>query len=210
MIRSILIRRSAQFLGTAIVALSLGGCTESPTPTPTPTEPRPSATTSPTSSPTPSQSTTPSATASATRTPSATPSGPISTATPPAGYAQSCAKDIPWGRQVTQPFVCLDAPSAGAKVARGGSVTVRGYVGGSFESNVIIEVRALVDREPGATLSKTAMTYNAPDLGMPGGFSRAVTIPAGAATGPARVTAYFESPRDGSVVTKASADIVIE
>ena len=207
---SILTGRLAQCLGAAIVALALGACTEDATPTPTPTEPRPSATPSPTPSVSSSPSATPSATASATRTPSATPTGPVSTATSPAGYAQSCAKDIAWGRQVSQAFVCLDAPSAGAKVARGGSVTVRGYVGGSFESNVIIEVRALVDREPGATLAKTAMTYSAPDIGMPGGFSRAVTIPAGAAVGPARATAYFESPRDGSGVAKASADIVIE
>ena len=130
---------------------------------------------------------------------------------PPAGYAQSCAKDAPWGKIVTKAFVCLDAPAKDAHVARGGTLTVRGYAGGSFESNVVVEVRPFVAGQPPASsLVMRPLTYAAPDMGMPGGWQVDLPIPASAPRGPARVVAHFESPKDGSTVAQTSIDIVVE
>lgn len=189
------------------MALSAAACTnpspEPATPTPTRTvEATPTSTATPARTPSPMASPTPAATR--------TPSGPPSATTPPAGYAQSCARDVPWGKQVTRPLLCLDAPAVGARVARVGRLAVRGYAGGSFENNVVIEVRPLADRTPGAVLVMSPVTYSAPDMGMPGGFQLTLTIPASAPPGPARVTAHFDSPKDGSVVISESVDIVIE
>jgi len=169
-----------------------------------PSPPLPTATPSPAApSPTPTLPTT-------LPSPSSTPIAPAPGHEVPRGYAQSCASDVPWGVQVSKPFVCLDAPEAGVRVARGGTVQVRGVAGGSFESNVVIEVRALVDREPGVRLAMQPLTYAAPDLGMPGMWDITLTIPATAAAGNARVIAHFDSPKDGSTVAQATVDIVIE
>ncbi|MDA0302330.1 MAG: hypothetical protein O2822_07360 [Chloroflexi bacterium] len=142
--------------------------------------------------------------------PSSTPIAPAPGHEVPPGYAQSCASDVPWGGQVSKAFVCLDAPDAGVRVARGGTVQVRGVAGGSFESNVVVEVRALVNREPAARLAMSPLTYAAPDLGMPGMWEITLTIPATATVGPARVSAHFDSPKDGSTVAQAAVDIVID
>lgn len=142
--------------------------------------------------------------------PSSTPSRPAPGQGAPTGYAQSCAKDVPWGVQVSQPFLCLDGPTPGARVARGAAVTVRGWAGGSFENNVVLELWSLEDRQPKARLVQVPVTYDALDLGMPGGFERAITVPATAPSGPMRITAHFDSPRDGAVVRSASVDIVVE
>ena len=197
----------ASFLVAALTALLIVGC-QNPAASPSPATPTPAATPAPssTASPTASPSPTPRASATASRTPTAspTPTGPPSAVVPPVGYAQSCAKDVPWGRQVTRLFVCLDAPTAGAHVARGGRIEVRGYAGGSFESNVVIEVRALAAGQPAAsTLAMTPLPYSAPDVGMPGGWQVSLPIPANAPAGAARVTAYFTSPRDGAIVARA-------
>jgi len=120
---------------------------------------------------------------------------------------------VPWGVQVSKPFVCLDAPASGTRVARGGSLDVRGYARGSFENNVVIEVNTLVDREPTTRLVQTPYTYRAPDLGMPGAFQVAVTIPATAPVGPTRVTAYFGSPRGlpgDERIAVATVDITVD
>ena len=189
------------------VALIAAACA-SPSPEPATATPTRTVEATPTSTATPAR--TPSPTASPTPTATSMPGGPQSATTPPSGYAQSCAKDVPWGKQVTKPMLCLDGPAVGTKVARGGRVTVQGYAGGSFESNVVVEVSALVDRAPSGTLVKTALTYGAPDIGMPGAFEVTFTIPASAVPGPTRVTAHFDSPRDGSIVMSASVDIVVE
>lgn len=191
----------------AVMALIAAACTN---PSPKPATPTPTRTVEATPTSTATLARTPSPTASPTPTATSMPDGPPSATTPPAGYAQSCAKDVPWGKQVTKPMLCLDGPAVGTRVPRGGRLTVRGYAGGSFESNVVIEVAPLVDRTPRAVLVKTALTYSAPDMGMPGGFQLTLTIPANAPAGPARVTAHFDSPKDGSVVMSASVDIVIE
>ena len=189
--------------GMALIATA---CT-SPSPVPataTPTrtfEATPPATATPARTPSPAATSTASPTPTGTRTPSA--------ATPPAGYAQSCARDVPWGKQVTKPMLCLDAPAVGAQVAHGGRLAVQGDAGGSFENNVVIEIRPLANRTPGAVLVMSPVTYSAPDMGVPGGFHLTLTIPASAPAGPARVTAHFDSPKDGSVVISESVDIVI-
>ena len=151
-----------------------------------------------------------SATATASPTPTAFPTAPAGP-TPPPGYATSCAAAYPWGKQVTKAFVCFEQPSKGASVNRGGTLTVRGYAGGSFENNVVVEVRTVSasgELAPG-TIVKMPTTYIAPDAGMPGFWQLIFTLPASGQPSNARVIAYFESPRDGSRVTEASVDIVI-
>lgn len=163
----------------------------SPSPTSTATAASPTATSSPTAS----------------ATPTAFPTGPAGP-TPPAGYASSCASTFPWGKQVSRPFVCIEVPARGATVARGSSLTVRGYAGGSFENNVVVEVR-LVNASgvlASTPLVQMPQTYVAPDAGMPGYWQAVFTIPAGQPSD-ARVIAHFESPRDGERVAEASVDI---
>jgi len=136
---------------------------------------------------------------------------PPAGSTPPPGYAASCASTYPWLKQVTKFFVCIDEPKTGVVVARGGPLVVRGYAGGSFESNVVVEVRA-VDaggRLAPAPLFLKPLTYSAPDIGMPGAWQMVIPIPASATPSNARVIAHFESPKDGERVAEASVDIVI-
>lgn len=93
---------------------------------------------------------------------------------------------------------------------RGGTLVVRGYAGGSFENNVVVEVRT-VDASgalAAAPLVLKPMTYVAPDLGMPGFWTVELAIPAGAPSN-ARVMAHFESPKDGARVAEASVDIAL-
>ncbi|RLT38137.1 MAG: hypothetical protein DWI58_15930 [Chloroflexi bacterium] len=181
-------------------------------------EPKPTPTPSPTASviataplpPIASATATASPTATATQTPTAFPTGPAGP-TPPAGYASSCAGTHPWGRQVTVAFVCIEQPTRGASVARGTTLTVRGYAGGSFENNVVVEVR-LVNASgvlAGSTLAHMPVTYVAPDMGMPGFWQAVLTIPAGQPSN-ARVIAHFESPKDGARVAEASVDIALK
>ena len=139
-----------------------------PTPTPSPTASASVIATAPLP-PTASATATTSPTATATQTPTAFPTAPAGP-TPPAGYAASCASTFPWAKQVTRPFVCFEEPKAGATVNRGSVLTVRGYAGGSFENNVVVEVR-LVNASgvlAGSTLVQMPVTYVAPDSGMPG------------------------------------------
>lgn len=153
------------------------------------------------------------ATATATATPTATataapfPTGPAGP-TPPAGYATSCAASHPWGRQVTTAFVCIEQPVRGASVTRGTALTVRGYAGGSFENNVVVEVRLVNASGVMASTPLVMMpqTYVAPDAGMPGYWQVVLNIPAGQPSA-ARVIAHFESPRDGARVAEATVDI---
>ncbi len=179
-----------------------------PTPTPSPTASASVIATAPLP-PTASATATASRTATATQTPTAFPTGPAGP-TPPAGYANSCAAAHPWGRQVTVAFVCVEQPTRGASVNRGGPLTVRGYAGGSFENNVVVEVR-LVNASgvlAGSTLVQMPVTYVAPDSGMPGFWQAVLNISAGQPSN-ARVIAHFESPRDGARVAEASVDIAL-
>jgi len=89
-------------------------------------------------------------------------------------------------------------------------VDVRGVAGGSFENNVVVELRALDDRTPTVRVALVALTYSAPDAGMPGMWQTTLTVPSSAAAGPVRVIAHFNSPRDGSIVAEASVDIVVD
>ncbi len=66
----------------------------------------------------------------------------LGTAAPP-GYGQSCASTHPWGVQVNAPFACIDEPKPGFSTPRGSQLAVRGYAGGSFENNVVVELRLL-------------------------------------------------------------------
>lgn len=190
---------------SALAAALLVACDRSDTPTPaaTPT-PSPIASATPvvTATSSPSAPTTP----IGTPTP-LPPAGP----TPPPGYAASCASIYPWGKQVTKLFVCIDEPKAGVVGSRGGTLVVRGYAGGSFENNVVVEVRAV---DAGGRLAATPLflkplTYSAPDLGMPGAWQMVIPIPANTTPSNARVIAHFESPKDGERVAEASVEVVI-
>lgn len=193
-----------------IATVLLVACdSEEPAPAPTPS-PTASASVTASASPTASATATASRTATATQTPTAFPTGPAGP-TPPAGYANSCAATHPWGRQVTVAFVCIEQPIRGASVARGAPLTVRGYAGGSFENNVVVEVR-LVNASgvlAGSTLVQMPVTYVAPDSGMPGFWQAVLNIPAGQPSN-ARVISHFESPRDGARVAEASVDIALK
>jgi len=207
------IRGALLLLVTA--AMLATGCTDSPAPgTPTAVT-TPAGTASATSTPaaptsSPSAPTTPSASPTPSRTPTVTGGGPVSSATPPAGYAQSCAKNVSWGKQVTKPFVCLDAPAADTHFARGARLTVRGYAGGSFENNVVVVLWTLAGGQPGARVVTVPVTYTAPDVGMPGGWQVSFVVPTDATPGLARVLAHFDSPKDGSVVAQATVDVVLD
>lgn len=87
-------------------------------------------------------------------------------------------------------------------------VHVQGYAGGSFESNVVIDlVEVASGGASGRVLARQAMTYRAPDVGMPGPWDAALDVPAEAARARLRVVAHFESPRDGSRVAEATLDL---
>lgn len=195
----------------ALAAALLVACDRGNTPAPAST---PTAATSPAASPSasPAVATTASPTASATasRTFTAFPTAPAGP-TPPAGYAASCASAFPWGKQVTKAFVCIEEPKAGAAVSRGGTLVVRGYAGGSFENNVVVEVRTVdaAGRLAADTIAFTPLTYVATDMGMPGFWQAIFTLPASGQPSNARVIAHFESPKDGARVAEASVDIVI-
>ncbi len=148
----------------ALAAALLVACDQGNTPAPTATP-----TASPAASASPVVTATSSPTASATPTGTPTPL-PLAGPTPPPGYAASCASTYPWGKQVTKLFVCIDEPKVGVVVGRGGTLVVRGHAGGSFENNVVVEVRAV---DAGGRLAATPLflkplTYSALDLGMPG------------------------------------------
>ncbi|TAK73695.1 MAG: hypothetical protein EPO16_12130 [Dehalococcoidia bacterium] len=197
-----------------VAAALLVACNRGDKPAPTSTaSPAASVTATPTSTAsaataTATASATPTATAS--RTPTAFPTGPAGP-TPPAGYATSCAAAFPWGRQVTRPFVCIEEPKAAAAFSRGGPLLVRGYAGGSFENNVVVQVR-LKDasgRLPEKPLFQVPLTYVAPDAGMPGFWQVVFTLPGDIQASDGRVTALFFSPKDGAVVAETSVDIVV-
>lgn len=108
-------------------------------------------------------------------------------------------------------FVCIEQPTRGTSVTRGSPLTVRGYAGGSFENNVVVEVW-LVNASgvmASGTLVQMPVTYVAPDSGMPGFWQAVFNIPAGQPSNARRV-AHFESPRDGARVAEASVDIVLK
>jgi hypothetical protein len=90
------------------------------------------------------------------------------------------------------------------------TVTSHGYAGGSFENNVVVElVRVGAGGSSGTVLARKAVTYAAPDVGMPGAWSVELLVepPLQRPAGPLRVVAYFESPRDGARVAEATLDL---
>ena len=202
-----LLRFAAPVLAAALLVACDRGDTPAPVSTPTAAA---SPAASPSASPVVTTTASPTASATASRTPTPFPTAPAGP-TPPAGYAASCASAFPWGKQVTKAFVCIDEPKAGASASRGGTLVVRGYAGGSFENNVVVEVR-LVDasgRLAAGAIAQTPLTYVAPDAGLPGFWQAIFTLPASGQPSNARVIAHFESPRDGERVAEASVDIVI-
>ena len=211
-------RRVRAVLAAIDAALALAACTPPPPAAPaataTPTQTA-AATATPTQTPTPSPTATPIPITTPTPTPAPPPSPtafptPPSVDTPPEGYAQSCAREVPWGVQVSAPFVCLEAPAGAAHVAPGAAIEVRGYAGGSFESSVVVVLWTLAGGQEGARVVTVPTIYAAPDIGMPGGWLVSAVVPPGATPGPARVIAHFDSPKDGSVVAETSVDIVID
>lgn len=91
----------------------------------------------------------------------------------------------------------------------GDEVEARGFAGGSFENNVVIEFLRL-DPAGGIVeeISREALIYEAPDAGMPGAWSIKLRMP-DPEPGTVRVLAYFESPRDGARVAEAAVDLVL-
>ncbi|TAJ18887.1 MAG: hypothetical protein EPO65_07950 [Dehalococcoidia bacterium] len=194
-----------RFALPAVMAALLVACDRGGSPAPAPTSTSGTATATASKTATVTASTTPSPSTSP--TPRSTPT-PL--ATGPIGYATSCAAEFPWGKQVTKAFVCIELPQKGASAARGVSLVVRGYAGGSFENNVVVEVRT-VDASGAlgaAPLVLKPVTYTAPDMGMPGFWAVELLVPVGPPSN-ARVIAHFESPKDGARVAEASVDITL-
>jgi len=95
------------------------------------------------------------------------------------------------GQTVEDVFVCIDSPAPGAGV--GTSVTVSGYQAGSFEQNVVVEVRDA----SGDALARGATTANAPDIGLiVGAWTIDLEVSGGE---PTSIAAFSESARDGSI-----------
>lgn len=196
--------RLASAVTLAVVLLLAAGCTskEEPEVVDTPTV-RASSTPRATS-PTPTST----ATGTATVLPTAPPDGTPSVSEPPAGYAQSCAREHPWGQQVSQPFVCLE--SAANRVEQPKFLDVTGYAGGSFENNVVIEVFEVTSANTlGNLLAREALVYRAPDAGMPGRVFATLVLPDDFPRGAARVVAFFDSPRDGARVAEATLSLTL-
>jgi len=103
---------------------------------------------------------------------------------------------------VTGPFICIQFPNSGITPTT--TVPLSGYAGGSFENNVVVALRD----QNNATLLQQAVTYTAPDAGMPGGWQANIVLPPGQPSGsPGRIVAYFTSPRDGQVVALDSIEL---
>ncbi len=152
---------------------------------------------------TPAVTSTSPATSTATSTSTAT-VAPTATSTPagPAGYAASCAAGYPWGQPVTGPFVCIQSPAGVATL--GSSVALSGYAGGSFENNVVIEIRDQND----VRLGGQPVTYSAPEVGTPGSWQLTLPVPPGQPSGsPGRIVAFFSSARDGGIVALDSIEV---
>ncbi len=208
-------RATLAFAIAIAVAFCAAGCTREvviiPTVSPSAvaTAPRPPSTTGPPSTTATSR---PSATASP-KAGSATPiAAPFDPDAEPQGYAQSCAAAFPWGRQVTRGFVCIESPYVLQRTPQGvlTGVLVQGYAGGSFENNVVVDlVELAVDGSVARTLAREALTYRAPDAGMPGAWSVSLQLSSSGPppTGRLRVVAHFESPRDGARVAEDSMDL---
>lgn len=98
-------------------------------------------------------------------------------ATPPSGYAQSCASAYPWGQRVSKPFVCIDTPKTGATVPT--SIQLRGYAGATTEHTLMVSLVAeQVDgtRTPVAGDLRVPVTYTPPGAGMPGLWIFSITL----------------------------------
>lgn len=158
------------------------------------------------------------ATASATGTPrlSATPTATAPAgATPPVGYAGSCAAGRPWDVLGSDPFVCIDSPTAGKHVARGIPLVVQGYAGGSFENNVVVDVYRILtdgtlDSKPILQTATTART--AGGFG-PGRWELTLNTPSTPRPLPVRISAHFGSPRglpEDTVTVEASITVVLD
>lgn len=206
--------------GTSVLGASLlvvlvlaAGCTSDEEPevvdTPTPrASSTPRATGTATSTATSTATPKGTATGTATAAPTAPPDGTPSVSEPPPGYAQSCAREHPWGEQVSQPFVCLE--SAANRVEQPKFLDVFGYAGGAFENNVVIEVFEVTSANTlGNLLAREALVYRAPDVGMPGRVFATLVLPDDFPRGPARVVAYFDSPRDGSRVAEGTLSLTL-
>ncbi|MEZ4503732.1 MAG: Gmad2 immunoglobulin-like domain-containing protein [Dehalococcoidia bacterium] len=183
-------------LAASMMLVACGGEGDDDTSTPTESATA-TATASETSTATGTATATETATESATSTETAT-----ATEAPPTGEAlgrqnggATCDALFPDGLEVGQDvedvFVCIDSPAPGASV--GTSVTVSGYQAGSFEQNVVVEVRDA----SGDAIVRDATTANAPDIGLIVG---AWTIDLDVSGGePASIAAFSESARDGSI-----------
>ena len=167
----------------------------------------------PTAAPTPSTRPIPPTVGPTTTPLASTPAPTVATASAPGGYERSCAAEFPWARQVSRAFVCLE--SAASRPDNALLIDVRGYAGGSFENNVVLELWTVDSGQP---LLRRALTYTAPDVGMPGYFATTFNIEDPAKPGdrrpqyqpgPARVVAHFDSPRDGSRVAEDVIDFTL-
>ena len=224
-----MLRRAAPLL-LLLLAFALAACdaprapevtaTPSPTATLSPTataSATPSATATPTSAPSPT--TTPSATS--TPAPTATPTGAVDVTKPPPGYEAGCASAIlPWSEAIAlrQPsgaiftgktFVCFDAPKPGDTV--GARITARAWAAQPFEANLVYELLDANGKQ--VIVQPSTVGIRAPgyeELFFWWGSSEVVLdVPASLPDGPATIRAYFDSPRDGSVVAEASVSVTI-
>jgi hypothetical protein len=120
---------------------------------------------------------------------------------------ESCAAGEPRGVQVSEPFVCIDLPVAGALVR--GSIAVTGHSAGAFEQSIVVE---LLDSN-GAALVTQPTTVAAPDLGMVGPWAETLVllnVDALPRSGTGVVHVYAEDARDGSIAFEDAVEVRFE
>lgn len=182
-----------------LLAVACGGDEEaSPTPTETATETPTSAQTATppeTATPTPTMTETPTETPAGSPTPDAAGQGTaLGRQTGGATCDALYPEGLEVGQEVEDVFICIAEPEPGATVD--GEITVRGYQAGSFEQNVIVELR---DGQ-GGVLRQVPTTANAPDLGLiVGEWSVTLTLDAPPPSGAGSIAAFTGSARDGSL-----------
>jgi hypothetical protein len=136
---------------------------------------------------------------------------PLDGVEPLATDERSCAALFRRGQPVSTPFVCIQGRPESRREAPL-VIDVSGYAGGPFEHKVIVEIRTV---QPGGQfgepMARTVAIYFAPDGGMPDAWRAALQLPRGDdpryVRGPATISAYVESARDGSRVAAASVEV---
>jgi hypothetical protein len=122
----------------------------------------------------------------------------------------TCAALFPSGVQagqaVPQKFVCIDAPDPGASIdaAAGQEVTLRGWVAGAFEQNVLLELR---DAD-GNVVAEGFTTAFGADVGLfAAQWEGTLTVQRAPAGDSGELAAFTSDAQDGGVDVEAAIPV---